>query len=176
MNTLLWQLRQWARRLGATGLAGLALLAAALLLQLFQVAPLQRDTARQNDRLASLRLRAATPAATLAPTPANPLDLLPPAESVSQQIGELERLARAHGFQLQRGQYSVTSQAGTPLQRWQLVLPVETSYPILHAFLATALERMPNLSLDEFKLKRDRIESTQLQAELRLSLFVEAAP
>jgi hypothetical protein len=42
--------------------------------------------------------------------------------------------------------------------------------------MAAALERLPNLTLDELKLKRDRIESTELQAELRLSLFVEAAP
>jgi hypothetical protein len=38
------------------------------------------------------------------------------------------------------------------------------------------LERLPNLTLDELKLKRERIESAELQAELRLSLFVENAP
>ena len=63
-----------------------------------------------------------------------------------------------------------------PIARWQLVLPVEAPYPALHAFLAAALERLPNLTLDELKLKRERIESAELQAELRLSLFVEAAP
>jgi hypothetical protein len=70
----------------------------------------------------------------------------------------------------------VSPLTGTSLRRWQLVLPLDASYPALHAFLAAALERLPNLTLDELKLKRDRIESTQLQAELRLSLFVEAAP
>jgi hypothetical protein len=77
---------------------------------------------------------------------------------------------------LPRGQYSVAPLAGTTLARWQLVLPVEAPYPALHAFLAAALERLPNLTLDELKLKRERIESAELQAELRLSLFVEAAP
>ena len=75
-----------------------------------------------------------------------------------------------------RGQYSVSPLAGTTLARWQLVLPVEAPYPALHAFLAAALERLPNLTLDELKLKRERIEASELQAELRLSLFVETAP
>jgi hypothetical protein len=123
-----------------------------------------------------LRLEAARRAAAPAPHPVSPLAALPPDGAAAQQIGELEQLARAHGLDLPRGQYSVAPLMGTSLQRWQLVLPVEASYPALHAFLAAALEREPNLTLDELKLKRERIETTELQAELRLSLFVEAAP
>ncbi|HEY9145830.1 MAG TPA: hypothetical protein VIN36_04025 [Thiobacillus sp.] len=176
MNARLWQLRHWARRLGAVGLAGLGLLAVALLMQGFQVESLQQTIRTQQARLAALQQAAAQRAATPAPLPLNPLATLPPTGEASQRIGELERLARAHGLALPRGQYSVSPLTGTSLQRWQLVLPLDASYPALHAFLAAALERLPNLTLDELKLKRDRIESTQLQAELRLSLFVEAAP
>ena len=56
------------------------------------------------------------------------------------------------------------------------MLPADAPDPALHAFLADALERLPNLTLDELKLKRERIEASELQAELRLSLFVETAP
>ncbi|MFZ3173679.1 MAG: hypothetical protein WA146_02190 [Thiobacillus sp.] len=41
------------------------------------------------------------------------------------------------------------------------MLPVEAPVPALHAFLAGALERLPNLTLDE-KLKHERIESAEL--------------
>ena len=176
MNTLRWHLHQWARRLGATGLVGLGLLAAALLLQLVQVESVQREAAAQHEKLAALRLAAAARDTAPAPAPLNPLAMLPPTGEASQRIGELEQLAHAYGLELPRGQYSVTPLAGTTLARWQLVLPFEAPYPALHAFLAAALERQPNLTLDELKLKRDRIESAELQAELRLSLFVEAAP
>lgn len=176
MSTLIWQLRQWGRRLGAGGLAGLGLLAAALLLQVIQVGSLQRTIAAQHEKLAALREAAAAREAAPAPQALNPLAALPPTGAASQQIGELERLAQSHGLALPRGQYSVAPQAGTPLARWQLVLPVEATYPALHAFLAAALERLPNLTLDELKLRRDRIESGELRAELRMSLFVEAAP
>lgn len=177
MNGWLWHLRQWGRRLGPAGLAGLGLLGVALLLQTIQVASLQQTARTQQVRLAALQQAAARRAAApQLPPPANPLSLLPPTGEAAQLIGELERLARLHGLELPRGQYSVSSLTGTSLQRWQLVLPVKTAYPDLHAFLATALERLPNLTLDEVKLKRERIESAELQAELRMSLFVEAAP
>jgi hypothetical protein len=176
VNTLLWQLRQWGRRLGAAGLAGTAMLIAALLLQGVAVSAAQKSVTQQRARLAELRLAAAARAAEPASQPLNPLAMLPPTGTASQQIGELERLARAHGLDLPRGQYSVTPLPGTSLARWQLVLPVDTPYPALHAFLAAALERQPNLALDALKLKRERIESAELEAELRMSLFVEATP
>jgi hypothetical protein len=175
MNALIWQLRQWARRLGITGLIGAGLLATALLVAA-ELDSQQRTAPTLRQNLAELRLAAATRAAEPRPQPVNPLAVLPPTGTAVQQVGELEQLARAHGLDLPRGQYSVAPLAGTALQRWQLVLPVEASYPALHAFLAAALERLPNLTLDELKLQRDSIESTELDAELRMSLFVEAAP
>lgn len=175
MNTFAWQIRQWARRLGLAGLAGLGLLIAALL-QMFAVDAVERTIAAQQARLGELRLAVQARAVVPAPQPADPLALLPPAGMAAQQIGELEKLARAHDLDLPRGQYSVAPVTGASFARWQLVLPVEGPYPALHAFLAAALERMPNLALDELKLKRERIDATELQAELRLSLFVETAP
>lgn len=175
MNELVWQLRQWARRLGAAGLAGLGLLVAALLVRLIAVEQAEDVAAATHARLAELRLAAATHAVKPVPPPLNPLAMLPPGGTASQQIGELEQLARAHGLDLPRGQYSVAPLAGTSLSRWQLVLPVEAPYPDLHAFLAASLERLPNLTLDELKLKRERIEESELQAELRMSLYVESA-
>ena len=176
MNTLLWHLHQWVRRLGVSGLVGLGLLAVALPLQTIQVGSLQRAAVAQQDKLAALRKAAAVRDAVPPPVALSPLAMLPPTGEASQLIGELEQLAQAHGLALPRGQYSVSPLAGTTLARWQLVLPVDAPYPALHAFLAASLERLPNLTLDELKLKRERIEDTALQAELRMSLFVEAAP
>lgn len=175
MTALLWRLRRGVRRFGATGLFGLTLLVAALVLQLTAVATTNANVAAKDARLAQLRLAAATRAARPAPQPVDPLARLPAKGSASRQIGELEQLARAHGLNLPRGQYSVSTLTGTSLLRWQLVLPIEATYASLHAFLVAALERSPNLTLDEFKFKRETIESRALQAELRLSLFVEAA-
>lgn len=175
MNAWGWRFRQWARRLALPGLIGLGALAAALVFWLGAVLPLQQTAADQQVRLQQLNRAAATPKAP-PPAPFNPLASLPPAGEAAQLIGELERLARLHGLKLPRGQYSVASLDSASMQHWRLVLPLETDYPTLHAFLATALERLPSMVLDELKLKRSEIESTELQAELRLSLFIESTP
>lgn len=173
MRTWLWRLRQWARVLGASGLTGLAALTLALLVWLAAIAPLHATAREQQTRLADLQRDAGTRVRP-PPAPANPLAGLPPTGEASQLIGELEQLALAHGMALPRGQYSVTPVKAAGMQHWRMVLPLQTDYPTLHAFLAAALERLPNLALDEVRIKRDRIESTELQVELRLSLFTEA--
>jgi len=176
MNALIWHLRRIGLRLGTTGLIGLPCAALALLLYATGTRPHEARIAAQHMRLDTLQQRAQAPERPQAAVAADPLDTLPPADEAARQIGALERLARAHGIELPRGQYSANAQAHTGLQRWTLVLPVEASYPALHAWLADALAHMPNLALDELKLKRERIESRTLQAEVRLSLYLGATP
>ena len=181
MNMALWQLRQWGRRLGAGGLLGLALLVLALGAYFILVRPLHVQSQAQQQHIDQLRAAAQTVAAAPVTTAPDPIATLPPDSSAAATLGELEQLARAHDFELTRGQYSVaTVNTGgadaARLARWQMVFLVKASYPELHAFVAAALERLPNLTLDEVKLKRERIEDTELQTELRFSLFVETAP
>lgn len=175
MNVWVWRFRQWARKLGITGLIGLTALVLAVVARLSLVESLHETAQSQRVRLQQLKLGAASRALP-PPAPLNPLAGLPPTGKAAQLIGELEQLAQAHGLTLPRGQYSVAPLKTASMQHWRLVLPLETDYPTLHAFLAAALERLPNLSLDELKVKRDRIESDQLQVELRLGLFVESMP
>ena len=78
--------------------------------------------------------------------------------------------------------HAVTGIAGNDGIAWLTQLrgagavAVDMFFVISGFLIAASLERLPNLTLDELKLKRDRIESGELQAELRLSLFVEASP
>jgi len=176
MNNVLWQIRQWGRRLGAVGLLGLTLLVLALGFFLSLVNPLQQQSRQHEQQLGQLRAAAqAVKAAPIVAAP-DPVAMLPPDSSAAAAVGELEQLAHAHGFELTRGQYSVAAVVGVPLARWQMVFQVKADYPALHAFVAAALEQLPNLVLDEVKLKRERIEDVDLQSELRFSLFVETAP
>lgn len=174
MSTLRWYLHGVSARLGLAGWVGLALGLAALLLFVVDTVPRQAHIADQQRRLDPLlhpAVRMASP-----PPAEDPLHSLPPTGEAAQTIGELEHLARAHDITLPRGQYSVTALTGTSVQRWQLVFPVETDYPALIAWLAAVLERQPNVVLDQLKLKRERIESRTLQAEVRLSLYLGTAP
>lgn len=174
MNRLVWQLAMLARRIGRSGFLAIALLFAAVLLHLGQTRVIGARTAELEQQASELRAAATRPA--VAEVTEVPLSRLPALQPVAPALAELEQLARAHGFELERGQYLASPIADSDLMRWRLVLPFTADYPALHAFLAAALARLPNLALDELKIKREKIEDTALEVELRLSLIVGAAP
>lgn len=175
MNTLIWRVRQWTRYLGSTGLTGLGLIILAAVVFMTQVWPLEHRVSNLQQRYAEAQLAAEAIVTGATPHVTQPVAALPPESEAAWTLGKLEQLALAHGIELSRGQYSVASVTGTSLTRWQLALPVSADYPSLRAFVAAALETLPNLALDEIKLKRERIENTDLEVELRWSLFVETA-
>ncbi len=178
MNILMWHVYQWARRLGRTGIAGLLMIAAALLIQFGRTVPLQAETVALDTRLLSLQGAAKQIVVQPVSVPASGFtDRLPPTTAASAVIGQLEQLAHAHGIQLLRGQYAQTPVAGTSLLRWQLTLPIEAEYPNIMAFIAASLQAQPTLALDELKLKRDTINTSKLDADVRFNLYLrESAP
>lgn len=177
MNTLLWHAHQWARRLGRTGFVGLLMLLVAALIQFAYTGPMQSETRAQEARLLAMHHAANRVAARPVSTvPASGLiDNLPDTAVASAVVGQLEQLAHAHGLQLLRGQYAQTPVTGTSLLRWQLSLPIKAEYPSIIAFVATSLQALPSLALDEFRLKRDTIETTTLDADLRFNLYLRQA-
>ncbi len=178
MNILMWHAHQWARRLGRSGIAGLLMIAVAVLIQFARTVPLQAETAALDTRLISLQTANKRVVAPPVNVPASGFtDRLPPTTAASAVIGQLEQLAHAHGIQLLRGQYAQTPVAGTSLLRWQLTLPIEAEYPKLMAFIAASLQAQPTLALDELKLKRDTINTPVLDADVRFNLYLrESAP
>lgn len=179
MNTLIWHAHQWARRLGRTGLAGLLMGLVAALLQFAHTVPLQTETRALETRLLSMQIAAkrAPPRAVSGAPASGFIDRLPDTAVASAVVGQLEQLARAHGLQLLRGQYAQMPVPGTSLLRWQLSLPIEAEYPNIVAFVATSLQALPTLALDELKLKRDTIETATLDADLRFNLYLrESTP
>ena len=95
MNTLVWHAHQWARRLGRTGLAGLALGIAAALIQLAHTAPLQAETDALQVRLLSLQATPKREIPRVSHVAASGfIDNLPPTAAASAVIGQLELLAR----------------------------------------------------------------------------------
>lgn len=176
MNTLVWHLHQWGRRLGRTGLAGLGLLLVAGLIVFAHIVPTKAKTLVLESRVAELQRAAIRAPQRVVVVPSSGfIDNLPEAHAASAVIGQLERLAQAHGLQLLRGQYSQAPIAGTSLLRWQLSLPVKAEYPQIIAFVAVSMQALPTLALEEIKLKRDKIETSVLDADLRFNLYLRAS-
>ncbi|MDA8093415.1 MAG: hypothetical protein M0T84_05785 [Betaproteobacteria bacterium] len=172
MTRLIWRLRQAARRVGAEGLTGLALCAAALILWRAGVVPAEHRLAVGT---AEWRTLASRPAARRAPRTAGSaawVAALPPASAIPAALGQLANLARAQGIELKEGHYGLAPVEGTGLSRWRARIPVKARYPALKRFLAASLAANPALTLDGFKLERPDADSRTLKAELRFSLYV----
>lgn len=171
------------RALGTTGLAGLALLAAAMLFDASTLKPLAArsealdgDLARQLEGARATDARHARDAA-----PATKLAafyrFVDTGHGPTGWLNELGALARGAGVQLRAAEYRLQALPGTRLERYEMTLPLEGGYAQIRTFLETALERIPVLSLDQVSFRRRNPGEAQVQAEARLTLhLVTEAP
>lgn len=157
-------LRDLLDRLGAAGVAGLGILAFCVPFYFSALAPalgeLERRAARvpvfmQNEDHDLERFYARFPH----------LERLP---------GELDTLyahAKVANVQLLQGEYRLESGAG-PLAAYHVTLPVRGSYPQVRQFVGRVLKEMPTTSLDAVRFERKRAADSQLEAQVRLTIYL----
>jgi Tfp pilus assembly protein PilO len=157
---------QMREQLGPTGLASLALLAAAIAFFALAVQPLeQKDRALR----AALERRAAAGADYGPDQLAAFYRFLERKEETTDWLAKLHGIARATGVDLRSATYR-TQDAGTRLERYEIVVPVSGSYGQIRDFLKRTLAEVPVLSLDQVSLKRESRNDAQVRAELRMAI------
>lgn len=173
-------LARFAERCGAAGLAGVAALLAALVLLLAIGQPLVRERAELRQRLQQLgdtpRTAAARPDESGAAQLARFYAAFPPAGASAESLGRVQAAARRAGIVLQAGEYRLEQRPGERLQRYAAVLPVRGSYPQIRAFVDGLLVELPHAAIDDIALRREEAASAELEARLRLTLYLRAAP
>ncbi|MDF0731749.1 type 4a pilus biogenesis protein PilO [Pseudomonas entomophila] len=97
---------------------------------------------------------------------------LPGQPQASELIERLYRLASAERISLARGEYALGVDPKTQLARYQIVLPVRGSYPQIRGFLQALLGQLPTLVLEDLELQRKRIGDSELNARLRMTLYL----
>ena len=93
---------------------------------------------------------------------------------VERLHGELEALyahARASQVQLLQGEYRLESHAGA-LTAYHVTLPVRGSYQQLRQFVGRVLRDMPTASLDALRFERKKAADAQLEAQVRLTIYL----
>ena len=172
-----WALEQTRRALGLPGAVAAALLAVAAALH-------WGASADALDRARALDRQSATLERRLANMSAAPRDL-----SASEQLAALERrfgtdadvtsalstleaTARKRGITLQQAEFKLVHEPSEPFARYVMQLPVKTDYRSLRRFIRDAMRALPGLSMEEVSLRRTDPRSTQLEAQLRLVLFL----
>jgi Tfp pilus assembly protein PilO len=150
--------------LGVCGLAGVFLLAAALVFSNLVIGPLQERGARLQDKV-SRKAPAAQPGAEKV---AAVYQYLQKDEETTDWLAKLHGIGAATGVQLKSASYK-TQKTDARIVRYEIVLPVAGSYSQIRDFLKRSLAEIPVLSLDSLNIKRTE---GSLQAEMRLTLHM----
>ena len=177
MKQILTQILRLGRDLGTVGQSGLALLGVTVLFVAFVLGPLQGRERALRDSLERAQ-RAAAPAAAQAPS-LGKLDslytYLQKSEGPTDWLAKLYGISVATGVQLESATYRSPEEKNistAKIQHYEIVLPVQGSYPQLREFMRRALAEIPVLSLDQVSLKRESRNAGAVQAELRMTLHM----
>ena len=99
---------------------------------------------------------------------------LPQAAGALLALRHIHRSASEHDVVLAAGEYRLVSEPGGRLQRYQITLPADGSYPDLRAWMADVLNELPSMALDELSFKRNAVGESQVQARVRWSFYLRA--
>lgn len=170
----LWQMRN---ELEWTGLAALALLAAAALFLGFVLKPLEARHEQLQRQLARVAQQAAPPNAGFihASTPAARLaafyGLLRSEEQTTDRLATIYAIGKAAGVEFRSAEYRMHRSTGR-IERYEITLPVTGNYKQIRTFLERTLAEIPVLSLDQVNFRRDSADDATVQADVRLTLHL----
>lgn len=164
-------LNRVSTELGLAGVAGLALLAAAVAFSSFAVRPLQERSLRLQETFSKKPAKVQPGADKVAAV----YEYLQKPEDLTDWLAKLHGIGAATGLQLRSGSYKTLAAEGR-IERYEIVLPVSGSYGQIRDFLKRARAEIPVMSVDQLTLKRaERKEAgapAALQAEMRLTLHM----
>lgn len=165
------------RRVGATGLIGVALLAVAVPLALWTPSLLhQTDALQQAAQARQAARRDNTPRE--APTPPSPQAQLqefsatfPTREHSADDLRQVFAAARRHNVALLKGEYRFVTDPNSPFVTYALTFPVHESYAAIKTFTADVLRALPHAQMDELRLERAEAGAALIDARIRFSLI-----
>lgn len=173
-----WQLRHGLRGVGPPGWVAAALVLAGVLGWGLGIEPM-RDEARRLDADSAVLARRLAARGEAAPARATPRQQLVAFEQrfvgeagIAGALASLQAAGRRRGVLLEQAEFRFSSEAGAPLSRYSIVLPVHADYPALRRFIRDALHELPGLALEEVSLRRGDPKAPALDAQLRFVLFV----
>lgn len=178
MNAVPLHLHRLRHRFGFSGLAGLAVAVGGLAVYLFAVLPAERQAQSGTAQLLQLRMQ---PEATAVAEPSRRGDGAALAEFYGQfpamhvlpnLLKTLHALAQKHGIALARADFKFSRAEGDKLLRYEITLPVRSSYPDLRSFIEEAAHQLPTMGLSEINLKREAVGDNMVQARLNFVLYL----
>ena len=165
--------------LGLPGLLGVGLLLLALAALFSVVMPAQKELERSRLAQQQRAEQTARVQAGGSKKPQSRADQLktfysafPTEIAAADALQSIYDTANQNGVALPHGEYSMAVDKDTRLARYNITLPVVGSYEQIRGFIAAALAAVPALALEHVDFQRQKIGDPQLEAKLRLTLFL----
>ena len=179
LTRLRWQFAHALSAIGLPGQVALAVLLGSALVEAAIVLPLSEKTARLQISNSVSEQRIATTRAHPQTSPASPAEQMtsfeqrfPGDRDISVSLARIVGVAKKRGVRLEQAEFKFVSEAGEPLQRYSILLPLKADYRSLRGFLHDALLDQPALALEDMNLRRSDAKSTMLDAQVHFVLFV----
>lgn len=164
--TALW------RRLGWTGLAGVVLAAAGLSAEVFVREPMIERTAALSERVSRSARAASDPSASAASELERFYAHLRRDSDINDWLAVVYALAAGRGVELGTADYRLLPDSVLALNAYEIQLPLKGSYESIWGFAENVLEEVPVAALSAIKLSRKASAGTEVDAELRFTLYV----
>jgi Ca2+/Na+ antiporter len=95
-----------------------------------------------------------------------------------QDVGNLLQLiaqmAKAKNITLVQSEIQTIKEGHGGLQQLQVTLPVRTGYVEMRLFIQEVLRQLNGVSVDQINIKRENVAQGQLEARIKLSLWIDA--
>lgn len=173
-----WHLSQGMKQLGAVGVIGIGLWAFALI---YYVSALRPATLRLEDlkgqaaSLDKLTHAAAGKKASVVEQLSAFHDYFPKSKRSPNLLAKIYSAAAKQGLSLGQGEYRMARDQSGNLLRYEINLPVRAEYFHIRQFLTQVLTEIPNASLDNISLLRQRIADPLVDAQIKLTIYMEAS-
>ena len=169
MNRIKWILARFADTLGLPGLISLAFVIGFLL-----YFPLVRWPAQHRLEVVSAEsVQKGKANSALAETSASAfLKQLPRPESLPQELQTIIDTAEGYGLILDEVAYRKVRKQDERLERYHVDFAIDAPYPNIRIFLAEIMAAIPSAALNQLALTRDEVQSGDVHARVRLTLFL----
>lgn len=178
-----WARRRWLHLFGWPGMigAGLLVFCSALYFSAIQPAQIRLNEAHEN--AVSIQERVKLAANGLNHSELTPADQLaefyrifPKEKNLLPWLEKVFSLAAMQGIQLDQGEYKVTRDRVGKLVRFQMTLPVQGGYPQIRKYLNSLRAEIPIISMEHLQFERQKVNDSQVEAKIKLALYLEREP
>jgi hypothetical protein len=180
VNHLKWRFIATLRRIGWPGQLGFALIVCVLALQFGLNAPMHSTAAKLKSDVAIIGNDIGNTKQSGRREGVRSLDgrlvefyqYFPSKKERFDLVDSIYAAAVDQAILLEHGEYKLVPLKADKLVAYQINLPVRGTYSQLRKFALQVLKEVPSASLDEISFKREAISNDELEAKIRLTLYM----